>query len=121
VTERPGRIEYLYLTSEQRVTVQQLNDRIDELPPLTKLRCQIPEVKVLHGKTVEYYPHMDYDERIPPTEEQADLLCRTEGIMCPLAAYCNRAGMALEAPVGVWGGRVLVDGKDYYTKEVTND
>lgn len=65
---------------------------------------------------------MDYDERIPPTEEEADLLCRTRGVMCPLAEQCNALGRALNAPVGVWGGRVLIDGEDYYEKkEVTND
>lgn len=60
---------------------------------------------------------MDYDERTPPTEEEADLLCKTSGEPCPLAAYCLQLGLALEAPVGVWGGRVLVDGKEYHSNK----
>lgn len=70
-----------------------------------------------------YYEHIDYDERTPPTEKEADLMCRTAGVMCPLAAYCLKLGLALEADQGVWGGRVLVDGKDYYARqtEETND
>lgn len=65
---------------------------------------------------------MDYDERVPPTEQEADLMCRTKGVMCPVAKYCNALGLALAAPTGVWGGRVLVDGQDYYERnEDTND
>jgi len=48
-------------------------------------------------------------------------MCRTSGQMCPIAAQCLKLGLAIEAPQGVWGGRVLVDGKDYYkNKEETN-
>lgn len=114
--ERPGRIEYLYLTPKQLVAVEAMNDGIDELPPMTRLRCQIPVIKTVNGKEIVYFPHADYDERTPPSEAEADLMCRTTGQMCPLAAECLRLGKDLEAPVGVWGGRVLVDGKEQHTK-----
>lgn len=114
--ERPGRIEYLYLTARQKNAVRLLNDAIDELPPLTRLRCQVPVIKEQHGKTIEYYAHTDYDERTPPTERQAELMCKTNGIVCPVAELCNALGNAIEAPVGIWGGRVLVDGEDYYER-----
>lgn len=61
-----------------------------------------------------YFAHTDYDERIPPSEEEADAMCRTSGEMCPVARECLALGLALGAPGGVWGGRVLVDGEDYY-------
>lgn len=44
-------------------------------------------------------------------------MCRTSGVMCPLAAECLRLGKALDAPAGVWGGRVLVDGKEQQDKK----
>lgn len=116
VQERPGRIEYLYLTSEQLEAVEDMNDGIDNLPPLTRLRCQIPMTKTVGGKTVVHYPHTDYDERTPPQQNTADLMCKTSGRMCPLAEQCLKLGKVLEAPVGVWGGRVLVDGKEVHNK-----
>ena len=121
--ERPGRIEYLYLTEEQKIATDKMNDAIDELPPFTRLRCQNAQTREKDGKTFAYYEHMDYDERTPPTEKEADLMCRTAGVMCPLAEYCLNLGLALGASQGVFGGRVLVDGKDYYArnKEETND
>lgn len=99
-----------------------MNDAIDDLPPLTRLRCQNPTVRKTGGKEVAYFEHMDYDERTPPTEREANLMCKTSGRMCPLAAQCLRLGLALEADHGVWGGRTLVDGRDYYkqNKEETN-
>ncbi len=111
--ERPGRIEYLYLTETQKVEVEAMNDAIDDLPPFERLRCQTPQVRERDGKTIEYYPHVDYDERVPPTQAQANLMCRTAGVMCPLAEQCLKLGLALEAKTGVWGGRVLVDGETY--------
>lgn len=100
-----------------------MNDAIDDLPPLSRLRCQNPEIRKTGGKEVAYFPHMDYDERTPPTEKEADLMCRTSGRKCPVAAQCLALGLAIAAPQGVWGGRVLVDGKDYYkhNKEETDD
>lgn len=120
--ERPGRIEYLYLTEGQKVAVEQMNDAVDDLPPLTRLRCQNPELRTVRGKEVAYFQHMDYDERTPPAEQEADLMCRTSGRKCPVAEQCLNMALALEADHGVWGGRVLVDGEDYYkpTKEETN-
>lgn len=115
--ERPGRIDYLYVTAEQSVAVQAMNDAIDELPPLVRLRCQTPEVKTTGGKETIHYPHVDYDERTPPTPDEADLMCRTSGEMCPLAKHCLTLGKTLQAPVGVWGGRVLVDGNELRTKK----
>lgn len=99
-----------------------MNEAIDNLPSHSRLRCQNPEVHTKAGKEVIYFPHTDYDERTPPTEAEADLMCRTSGVMCPLAAHCLALGLSLNAPTGVWGGRVLVDGEEYNThKEETND
>ena len=95
-----------------------MNDAIDDLPPFTRLRCQNPQIREIRGKEVAYFEHADYDERTPPTEREADLMCRTAGVMCPLAKYCLKLGLALEADQGVWGGRVLVDGKDYYARQM---
>lgn len=119
--ERPGRIEYLYLTEDQRVEVDAMNEAIDSLPPLVRLRCQVPDLRVKDGRQIAYYQHTDYDERTPPTERQADLMCRSSGKMCPLAEQCLKLGLSLEASGGVWGGRTLVDGKDYYNKEEIDD
>ena len=121
--ERPGRIEYLYLTEEQKAAVDEMNDAIDDLPPFTRIRCMNPQIKKSGEKEIAYYEHIDYDERTPPSEKEADLMCRTAGVMCPLAEHCLKLGLALGAEQGVWGGRVLVDGKDYHVrnKEETND
>jgi Transcription factor WhiB. len=116
--ERPGRIEYLYLTEAQKIAVEEMNDAIDALPPFTRLRCQNPQIKKTQEKDVAYFEHIDYDERTPPTEKEAELMCSTAGVMCPLAKYCLKLGLALEADQGVWGGRVLVDGKDYYARQM---
>ena len=94
-----------------------MNEAIDSLPSNVRLRCQNPEVVDDGGKETLFFPHVDYDERTPPTEEEAELLCTTSGEMCPLAKYCLALGLAIDAPVGVWGGRVLVDGKDFYKQE----
>ena len=111
--ERPGRIDYLYLTESQKVVVGEMNEQIDNLPPMVRLRCQSPEVRDKGGKTILYFPHVDYDERTPPNAAEADLMCKTAGRMCPIAATCLKLGLELEAPVGVWGGRTIVDGTDY--------
>lgn len=81
-----------------------------------RVRCQIPELREKNGKKVAYFPHMDYDERTPPTEREADLMCRTKGVMCPLAELCLRLGTSFDDSHGVWGGRTIVDGKDYYAR-----
>jgi Transcription factor WhiB. len=94
-----------------------MNDAIDDLPPFTRLRCQNPQIREIRGKEVAYFEHADYDERTPPTEREADLMCRTAGVMCPLAAHCLKLGLTLGADQGVWGGRVLVDGVDYYARQ----
>lgn len=94
-----------------------MNEAIDNLPSHMRLRCQNPEVRQANGQEFLYFPHTDYDERTPPTEAEADLMCRTTGQMCPLAEYCLKLGLVLEAPVGVWGGRVLVDGEEYHTRK----
>lgn len=112
--ERPGRIEYLYLTPEEKVVVDAMNEAIDELPAQVRARCMTPEIKETDSGPVEYFQHMDYDERTPPDQEEADLMCRTAGIMCPLAEQCLKLGLGIKADHGVWGGRTLVDGKDYY-------
>lgn len=113
--ERPGRIEYLYLTREQQAEVDEMNRQIDRLEG-ERLRCQIPQTRVRGNKTELFFQHQDYDERTPPTESEADLMCKTRGVMCPVAAQCKRLGQAV-GDHGVWGGRVFVDGKDYYKKE----
>lgn len=94
-----------------------MNEAIDNLPSMVRLRCQNPEVKKTQSRPLLHFAHIDYDERTPPSEEQADLMCRSSGVMCPLAEMCLSLGLELEAPVGVWGGRVLVDGKEYHKKE----
>jgi len=94
-----------------------MNDAIDSLPPLTRLRCRSPQLRVVAGKEVAYLPHMDYDERTPPSKQEADLMCRTTGRMCPVAEQCLKLGLSIEADHGVWGGKVLVDGKQYYEHE----
>lgn len=94
-----------------------LNRAIDNLPAYERLRCRNPQLKNTHGRPTLYFPHMDYDERIPPTEEDADRMCRTAGVMCPIAQQCLALGLALRAPSGVWGGRVLVDGEIYRTNK----
>lgn len=94
-----------------------MNSAIDKLPPFERLRCQNPQVRTVGEKNVAYFQHMDYDERTPPTEGEADLMCKTSGRPCPVAKECLQLGLALEAVSGVWGGRVLVDGKDYYQHE----
>lgn len=91
-----------------------MNEAIDNLPPLVRLRCQNPEVRTKNGHEALHFAHTDYDERTPPSKVEADLMCRTSGQMCPLAEMCLRLGLELEAPVGVWGGKTLVDGVDYY-------
>lgn len=98
------------------MVAEETNTAIDNLPPLTRLRCQVPRVEKFNGKNIMYYPHMDYDERTPPTRAEAELMCRTSGRKCPLAAQCLKLGLALEADHGVWGGKTLVDGKVYNTK-----
>lgn len=118
--ERGGRIEYLYLSDEQRTAVQDLDAAIDEVPETNRVRCRTPEVRTQGGATLLHYPHTDYDERTPPTQEEARLMCSTSGQICPVADKCYKLGIALEAPVGVWGGEVLVDGKNYYKKESKN-
>lgn len=94
-----------------------MNRDIDELPSLTRLRCQNPQIKKTKTKRIAYYQHVDYDERTPPTEDEAALMCKTTGRSCPLLEQCLKLGLALEADQGVWGGRVLVDGRDYYLNE----
>jgi len=43
-------------------------------------------------------------------------MCKTAGKMCPLVRECLALGLALEADLGVWGGKTLVDGKIYTPK-----
>jgi len=73
------------------------------------------------GKEVAFFPHMDYDERTPPTAAQADLMCRTAGKMCPVAEQCLKRGLASPDGNGVWGGKTLLDGKIYNQKEEAHD
>lgn len=91
-----------------------MNDAIDNLPAMTRLRCQTPQEKTVGEKEVAFFQHLDYDERTPPTEREADLMCRTTGVMCPVAATCLKLGKALSADHGVWGGRVFVDGEELH-------
>lgn len=73
------------------------------------------------NKEIEYYPHMDYDERTPPTQREARLMCKTAGRTCPVADQCLKTGLSIQAPVGVWGGQVLVDGERYYPGRIKNN
>ena len=115
--ERPGRIEYLYLTPKQARLAAELDDAIDDLPPAVRLRCLTPDVVERNGKTILLFPHMDYDERTPPSREEARLMCTTSGVICPVAEQCLALGLAQAAPVGVWGGHVLVDGQLQYKED----
>lgn len=109
--ERPGRIEYLYLTPAQQEAKATLDDAVDELDLFERLRCRTPELREKNGALIEYYPHADYDERMPPDPITAAQMCATRGVMCPVARECYDYALALEAPVGVWGGRTFVDGQ----------
>ncbi len=109
--ERPGRIEYLFLTPEQSALEHVLNKAVEELPPGTRLRCKNPEVRTKEdGREYLYFPHMDYDERTPPGVVAADLMCRTAGQMCPVQEQCLVYALSLAPLVGVWGGKTFIDG-----------
>lgn len=116
IRERPGRIEYLYLTVKQREAIGAMDAAVDKLPSMVRLRCQTPQVREEDGVDKAYFQHVDYDERTPPSPGEANLMCKTAGKMCPLAAQCLALGLALEADGGVWGGNTLVDGKIYTPK-----
>ena len=109
--ERPGRIEYLFLTPIQAVAKRTLDEAIDDLPPLVRLRCRNPELVEKNGKEVAHYPHIDYDERMPPDPLTAVSMCTTKGKLCPVAEECFNYASLLEVSTGVWGGRTFIDGK----------
>lgn len=122
--ERPGRIQYLYLTPIQAVAKRTLDDAADELPARIRLRCRNPELIVKNGKEILYYPHMDYDERTPPDPITALRMCTTKGRLCPVAEECFNYASLLEASTGVWGGHAFIDGKPTgitNNQEVQND
>jgi hypothetical protein len=48
-----------------------------------------------------------YDESNPPTQEQAAAMCAG----CPFLIKCDAFAEQLKPDVGVWGGKVWVDGK----------
>lgn len=87
-----------------------MDDAIAAMPPFTRLRCRNPELRKVGGKDSEYYPHMDYDERTPPNRFAARALCTTEGKMCDVWEQCEAFAEALKPDLGVWAGRVYVDG-----------
>lgn len=112
VNERPGRIEYLFLTSDQREKQQAFDHAVDSLPVHTTLRCRVPEIRMdKDGTSTEYYEHVDYDERLPPTEVEAFLMCSTRGVICPVAEQCRAYAHSLKPEIGVWGGEVWDGGK----------
>lgn len=90
---------------------------MDNLEPSVRIRCTSPEVVTRGDKKVLFHPHTDYDERIPPSQEEARLMCMTAGQPCPIMAQCLALGLALQAPSGVWGGKVLLDGALYYKED----
>jgi Transcription factor WhiB len=104
--ERPGRIEYLFLTPVQRDAKERLDTAIDNLPENVRLRCRNPEVR--DGRL--YFPHMDYDERTPPDAFTAQMMCWTSGKPCPVTEECLAYALLTEPTVGVWGGTVFIDG-----------
>lgn len=119
--ERPGRIEYLQLTPRQASYKRALDRAIDalDLPP----RCRIPKVVEKDGREITTYPHMDYDERVPPDPIAALSMCSTSGRMCGAADQCFDYATALGDVNGVWGGHIFVDGKPQgitNNKEVRN-
>lgn len=120
--ERPGRIEYLYLTRVQQAAKRQLDEAIDELPVNTRLRCRTPELRVnSRGKAYAAYPHTDYDERTPPDPLTALRMCSTAGRLCPVAEECRIYADALGAAAGVWGGLTYVDGVPLGRPSITNN
>lgn len=52
-------------------------------------------------------PYMDYDERTPPSPEEAFKLCGG----CAVFEECDTLARALKPKTGVWAGRVWIDGK----------
>lgn len=104
--ERPGRIEYLFHTPEQQAAKEALDSAIDNLPENTRIRCPNPELR--EGKV--YFPHMDYDERTPPDPVTAQMMCWTAGAPCGVQDECLAYALLLEPRVGVWGGKVFIDG-----------
>ena len=89
-----------------------MNEAIDDLPVSERLRCQTPIVKQREdGRKYLYFPHMDYDERTPPTPAEAELMCTTAGVPCPVAEQCLALALAQKSAVGVWGGKTFVDGE----------
>lgn len=58
-------------------------------------------------------PYMDWDERNPPTAEEAAKLCSG----CPLMRACANAQKAAREPFGIWGGRVIIDGRFIHKKK----
>ena len=109
--ERPGRIEYLYLTEPQLQAMNELDRAIDALPGTERLRCRNAEVRTKRdGTEFSYYPHADYDERTPPGPLVARLMCRTAGKPCPVQEQCLALALTLNPSVGVWGGVTFIDG-----------
>jgi hypothetical protein len=53
---------------------------------------------------------MDYDERTPPSREEAALMC----VGCPFFEQCSEFADVLKPDAGVWAGRVWIDGKPEY-------
>lgn len=120
--ERPGRIEYLYLTPVQKAAKRQLDEAIDDLPANSRLRCRTPVVQTnREGKKFLGYPHMDYDERTPPDPLTALQMCSTAGRLCPVAEECRLYGEALGDVSGVWGGVTFVDGQPLGRPNITNN
>jgi len=99
------------LSAKQLAAKEALDEAIDDLDPLVRLRCRNPEVREKNGKQILYYPHMDYDERTPPDPITAQAMCTTSGVLCPVAAECEHYARMLKVSTGVWGGRAFVDGQ----------
>ena len=102
-----GKPEALYLTPEQAESHRKLNDAIDQRVRDGPTPCQIPEIKLgERGKVIRYYPHADYDGRIPPDNPTASRMCRD----CPVIAECFAFAETILPESGVWGGVTWIEG-----------
>ena len=103
-----GKPEKLYLSPDEAAASDRLNMAIDKKATNGALKCQTPVLKERgDGGVTDYYPHMDYDERIPPSEEDARRMC----LDCPVIRECFMLATTLRPTTGVWGGVTWLEGR----------
>lgn len=97
-------LDYLKLKPIQSEKSDILNYALDEVEGLVP--CQVPEIR--DGK--KFFPHADFDERIPPTKEEAENMCS----LCPVRQQCEDYALSLKFDKNVsivMGGLLFVEGK----------